>query len=68
MEIKYEVVIYWSDWDNVYLAEVPDLPGCIVHGRSYREAAENVVKAMQLWLRVAREFHRKIPRRRRKRW
>ncbi|MES0490133.1 MAG: type II toxin-antitoxin system HicB family antitoxin [Leptospirales bacterium] len=67
MEIQYEVIIYWSHRDKCYLAEAPDLPGCLVHGRSYREAAENIVKAMELWLRVAREFKRRIPKPRKRR-
>ncbi len=39
---KYEIIIYWSDEDQLYLAEVPDLPGCITHGDTYNTALANV--------------------------
>lgn len=61
MTSRYEVVIYWSDEDGSYLAEVPELPGCIAHGVSYREAASNAEAAMAYWLEVARELGRPIP-------
>lgn len=66
MSGRYEVVIYWNDEDECYLAEVPELPGCIAHGASYQEALANAEAAMNHWLAVARELGRAIPRPRRK--
>ena len=62
MSSRYEVVIYWNDEDECYLAEVPELPGCIAHGASYQEALANAEAAMDHWLEVARELGRAIPR------
>ena len=58
---KYETIIYWSNADDSFIAEVPELPGCIAHGISQREALENANKAIQLWLDTAREFGDSIP-------
>lgn len=57
----YEIIIYWSDEDGVFVAEVPELPGCMAHGASRQEALANVDDAMNLWLDTAREFGRPIP-------
>ncbi len=57
----YEVIIYWSEDDFAYVAEVPELPGCMAHGGSRQEALANVDDAMALWLETAREFGRPIP-------
>jgi predicted RNase H-like HicB family nuclease len=59
--MKYEIVIYWSVEDGLYIAEVPDLPGCMTHGATYTEAAENAQEAMTLWLDMAKEFGDPIP-------
>lgn len=59
--MKYQVIIDWSEEDSLYLAEVPDLPGCISHGETYEEAVKNIQEAMALWLDVAREFGDPIP-------
>jgi len=59
---KYEIIIYWSDEDQLYLAEVPDLPGCITHGDTYNTALANVEEAIQLWVDTAEEFGNPIPR------
>lgn len=66
MTSRFEVVIYWSDEDGCYLADVPELPGCIAHGASYQEALANAEAAMTHWLEVARELGRTIPQPRRK--
>ncbi len=50
----YEIIIYWSNEDQVFLAEAPELPGCIAHGNSYEEALRSVRDAMAFWLDVAR--------------
>ena len=58
---KYETIIYWSDDDQAFIAEVPELPGCITHGASPDEALSNAKEATQLWLDTAREFGDPIP-------
>jgi predicted RNase H-like HicB family nuclease len=58
---RYEIDIRWSDEDEVYIAEVPDLPGCIAHGDTSFAAAANINDAIQLWLDTAREFGDPIP-------
>lgn len=58
---KYETIIYWSDEDQVFLAEVPELAGCKAHGDSPDQALANAQEAMQLWLDTAREFGDSIP-------
>jgi len=59
--IKYQITIYWSDEDQVFVANVPELPGCMAHGDSQELALENVKEAMQLWLDTAKEFGDPIP-------
>lgn len=59
--MKYEVVIYWSDEDQVFIAEVPDLPGCMTHGDTYQEAAANAEEAMRGWLDAWRALGREAP-------
>ena len=61
MKHKYEIVLYWSDEDGVFIAEAPELPGCLAHGRTQEKALANVQDAIRLWLDVAREDGRKIP-------
>ena len=58
---KYEIIIYWSNEDGVFVAEVPELPGCAAHGNSQEEALRNINQAMDLWLDTAREFGDPIP-------
>lgn len=58
---KYEVIIYWSDEDQVCIAEVPELPGCMAHGSSQEEALASANQAIQLWIDTAREFGRPVP-------
>jgi len=58
---KYETIIYCSDEDQAFIAEVPELPGCITHGASPDEALSNAKEAIQLWLDTAREFGDPIP-------
>lgn len=61
MTHKYEIIIYWSEEDSVYVAEVPELPGCAAHGTTPESALANCGDAMDLWLDTAREFGRAIP-------
>jgi predicted RNase H-like HicB family nuclease len=59
---KYDkIVIYWDKKDRIYIAEVPELPGCAAHGKNYDEALRNAKKAIQLWLDTAEEFNDPIP-------
>jgi predicted RNase H-like HicB family nuclease len=58
---KYEIIIFWSDEDQAFVAEVPELPGCMAHGSTHEEALVNAKTAMQLWLATAREFGDPIP-------
>lgn len=61
MKLKYEILIYWSQEDNCYLAEVPELPGCMADGLTYQTALKNIEKAMKLWIETAKELGREIP-------
>ncbi len=58
---KYEIIIYWSDEDKVYVTEVPELPGCTAHGESYDKALVNAQEAIRLWIDTAKEFGDPIP-------
>lgn len=58
---KYETIIYWSNEDSVFIAEVPELPGCIAHGASQLQAMANANDAIQLWLDTAKEFGDPVP-------
>ena len=56
---KFEII--WSDEDRAFVAEVPELPGCMAHGDSQEAALKNVNDAMQLWIDTAKEFGDSIP-------
>jgi len=58
---KYEILLYWSNEDNVFVAEVPELPGCIAHGKTQESALKNVKAAMRLWIATAKEFGDPVP-------
>jgi predicted RNase H-like HicB family nuclease len=58
---KYELIIYWSEVDRVFVAEVPELPGCMAHGDTQETALANIKEAMQLWIDTAKEFGDRIP-------
>ena len=59
--IKYEVILYWSAEDDAFIAEVPELPGCMADGRDYHEALANVEQIAKEWIETARELGREIP-------
>ena len=61
MIIKYEIILYWSDEDQVFVAEVPELPGCMAHGDTQEAALTNVKEAIQLWIDTSREFGDPVP-------
>jgi len=58
---KYEIIIYWSNEDQVYVAEAPELPGCMAHGKTHEAALKNAKQAIRLWIDTAREFGDPIP-------
>jgi len=58
---KYEVIIFWSNEDEAFVAEVPELPGCMAHGSTHDEALANIREAMDLWIETAKEFGDPIP-------
>ncbi len=57
----YEIIIHWSNEDSLFIAEVPELPGCLAHGKDYDEALKNVKDAIQLWIETAKEFGDPVP-------
>lgn len=59
--IRYEIIIYWSREDNAFIAEVPELAGCMADGAPYREALDNVEVIIQEWIETAQELGRPIP-------
>jgi predicted RNase H-like HicB family nuclease len=58
---KYEVIVYWSEEDSAFIAEVPELPGCAADGATYQEAINNVEVVIGEWIETAREIGRTIP-------
>lgn len=58
---KYEINLYWTDDDKVFVAEVPELSGCMAHGKTPKKALENVNQAIELWIDTAKEFGDGIP-------
>jgi predicted RNase H-like HicB family nuclease len=60
-EFRYEVIIYWSDEDQAFIAEVPELPGCAADGATYAEAVSNVEVVVREWIETAQELGRRVP-------
>lgn len=58
---RYEIIIYWSQDDNAYIAEVPELAGCMADGQTPSEVVKNVEKVIQEWIETATELGRPIP-------
>jgi len=58
---KYEIIIYWSAEDQLFVAEVPELAGCMAHGNTHESALRNVKSAIKLWVDTAREFGDSVP-------
>jgi len=58
---KYEIIIYWSSEDQAFVADIPELPGCMAHGDTQEAALENIKAAMALWIETAKEFNDLIP-------
>ena len=58
---RYEIIIYWSDADESFIAEVPELPGCAADGETYEQALKAVQTVMRQWIETAHELGRDIP-------
>ena len=61
MTKKYEIILYWSNEDRLFIGEVPQLPGCTAHGQTQDEALRNVNEAIDLWIETAKEFGDPVP-------
>ena len=61
MILKYEIVIWWSDEDDAFIVDVPELPGCTAHGPTYADAAREIQVAMSLWVDIVEEFGMEVP-------
>ena len=61
MKSKYELIVFWSEDDQCFLVEVPELAGCMADGNSYAEAVANAELVIQKWLETATELGRPIP-------
>ncbi len=58
---RYEIILYWSDADNSFIADVPELPGCAAHGNTQEEALRNAHDAIRLWVETAESFGDHVP-------
>jgi predicted RNase H-like HicB family nuclease len=61
MPIKYELIIYWSDDDQSFVVDVPELPGCMANGETYEQAVVSAQTVIHEWIETARELGRPIP-------
>jgi predicted RNase H-like HicB family nuclease len=61
MPIRYELIIYWSEEDQSFVVEVPELPGCMADGETYEEAVANAKTVIEEWIETAKEQGREIP-------
>ena len=58
---KYEIILYWTDEDQAFVAEAPELPGCTAHGNDHETALQNIKDAMGFWIDRAQELGRPVP-------
>ena len=61
MLIKYELIVYWSEEDQSFVVDVPELPGCMADGETYEQAVVNAQEVIEQWIETARELGRPIP-------
>lgn len=61
MDLKYEVIIFWSNEDECFISEMPELPGFISDGKTYEEAIKNIGQVAKMWIETAIELGRDIP-------
>ncbi len=59
--MKYEIILYWSEEDGAYIAEMPELAGCMADGPTAKDALHNVELIAQEWIETARELGREVP-------
>ena len=59
--IQYEIILYWSKYDQAFIAEVPELAGCAADGATYQEALANAEVVIREWIETARELGRPVP-------
>jgi predicted RNase H-like HicB family nuclease len=61
MNYRYEIIIHWNDEDKLFVAEVPELPGCMAHGKDYDDALSHIKEAIGLWIDTAKKYGDPIP-------
>ena len=61
MDSKYEIIIFWSEEDDAFVAEIPELPGCMADGQTYHEALSNAELIIQEWIETAKSLGRPVP-------
>lgn len=61
MSIRYEMIIYWSQEDQSFIVEVPELAGCMADGETYEKAVANAQQVVEEWIETARELGRPVP-------
>ena len=61
MRVKYELIIYWSEKDEAFIVDVPELSGCMADGKTYREAVANAERVIEEWVETAHELGRYVP-------
>ncbi|MEH2243054.1 type II toxin-antitoxin system HicB family antitoxin [Nostoc sp.] len=61
MMFRYEIILYWSELDQAFIAEVPELSGCAADGDTYQEALHNVELVIQEWIEIAKDLGRPVP-------
>ena len=61
MDSKYEIINFWSHEDSAFVAEVPELPGCMADGETYQEALSNAEQIIREWVETAKELGRSVP-------
>ena len=61
MKTHYEIILWWSNDDEAFVAEVPELPGCMAHGKTRALAIKSAEQAIDLWIETAHEMNRPVP-------
>ena len=59
--LRYELIIYWSEEDQIYIVDVPELPGCMADGETYEQALQNAQAIIDEWIETAKNIGREIP-------